>query len=424
MKSKILAFLLATVVAFGLWLYVITVVNPEAEKTYYEIPVVLQNKEILEERGLMIVSESPKVTLALKGKRTILNILNEANINVIINLANIEKTGTHHLTYDISYPGNVSKNEISVLSSSTDLITLKVEKKIKKTIPVVVDYGETSVPEGFIADLKNIYLDRPSIEVSGPESVMQHIHQAVIEVDLTGQTKNLIKEDTYTLCNEEGVPVNASGVITNAEKITLRIKIHRMKEIPLVVEIIEGGGATQQTSTIKIAPQTIWVSGEDHLLENLSELVIGTVNLAEIPEDTTFVYDIVMPEGVTNQTGVTQATVSVDVPELMTKTFNVTTITAINVPEGMGAEIITQAQPVTVRGPVAVVDAMVDTDISLVVDFSGVQPGMHTLDAKVVIGDAFPGVGAMDTYQVAATLRVPEPEPEPVPDTTEEIVNS
>lgn len=407
MKSKILAFLLATVVAFGLWLYVITVVNPESEKTYYEIPVVLQNKEILAERGLMIVSESPKVTLALKGKRTILNILNEANINVIINVANIEKPGTHHLTYDIAYPGNVSKNEISVLSSSTDLITLKVEKKIKKTIPVVVDDGKTSVPEGFIADLKNIYLDRPTIEAYGPESVMQHIHQAVIKVDLTGQTKTLIKEDQYTLCNEEGIPVDASGVTTNAEEVTLRIKIHRMKEIPLVVEIIDGGGATQQTSTIKIDPQTIWVSGEDQLLESLSELVIGTVNLAEILEDTTFVRDIVMPEGVDNQTGVTQVTVSVDVPELTTKTFNVTTITAINVPEGMEADIITQAQSVTVRGPADVVDTMEDTDISLVVDFSEVQPGMHTLEAKVVIGGTFAGVGAMDTYQVTATLRVP-----------------
>ena len=45
MKNKILAALLSVAVAFGLWLYVITVVNPESEKTYYEIPVVLQNKE-------------------------------------------------------------------------------------------------------------------------------------------------------------------------------------------------------------------------------------------------------------------------------------------------------------------------------------------------------------------------------------------
>ena len=86
MKNKILSILLSAVAAFGLWLYVITVVSPESEKTYYEIPVVLQNKEILAERGLMVVSDTPTVTLVLKGNRTTLNDLNEANINVITNV--------------------------------------------------------------------------------------------------------------------------------------------------------------------------------------------------------------------------------------------------------------------------------------------------------------------------------------------------
>ncbi|MBQ5608293.1 MAG: hypothetical protein IIU86_04640, partial [Oscillospiraceae bacterium] len=58
---------------------------------------------------------------------------------------------------------------------------------------------------------------------------------------------------------------------------------------------------------------------------------------------------------------------------------------------------------------------MKDTDISLVVDFSKVQTGTHTLEASVVISDAFPGVGAMDTYEITVTLRVPEIEPEPDP---------
>ena len=47
MKNKVLAILMSVVVAFGLWMYVITVVSPESEKTYYDIPVVLQNKNIL-----------------------------------------------------------------------------------------------------------------------------------------------------------------------------------------------------------------------------------------------------------------------------------------------------------------------------------------------------------------------------------------
>ena len=80
MKNKILTILLSLAIAFGLWIYVITVEQPESETTYYNIPVVLQNESILTERGLMITSERPSVTLHLSSTRTNLNQLNENNI--------------------------------------------------------------------------------------------------------------------------------------------------------------------------------------------------------------------------------------------------------------------------------------------------------------------------------------------------------
>lgn len=405
MKNKVLAVLLSAAVAFGLWLYVITVVNPESEKTYYDIPVVIQNKEILAERGLMIVSNVPKVTLVLKSSRTILNNLNEANINVIANVANIEKPGTHNLSYNISYPGNVPYNEVAVQSSSTDLVTIKIENKIKKMIPVVIDYGGTAVPDGFIADLKNVQLDYQAIVTSGPESVMKKIEKAVIKVNLTDRTKTMIEELEYTLCDAEGKPVDAELVTTNVDRVNLTLKIQRMKEIALVVEVLEGGGATAETSTILITPQTIWVSGSDVLLENLEQLNIGTVNLAEMLQNKILEFPIIMPEGVTNETGLETATVDVRFPMLMMKAFSVTSITAINVPEGMEVAMITQALEVIVRGPISVMKTMTASDIMVTVDFAGVQLGTATVKAEVSLGAAFAEVGTVGTYQVTATLQ-------------------
>ena len=41
-KNRLLSTLLAVSVAFVLWVYVITVVSPNSEDTFYNIPVVLQ----------------------------------------------------------------------------------------------------------------------------------------------------------------------------------------------------------------------------------------------------------------------------------------------------------------------------------------------------------------------------------------------
>ena len=407
MKKKALAFLLSAVVAFGLWLYVITVVSPESEKTYYDIPVVMQNKNILTERGLMIVSDEPNVTLALKSDRTILNDLNESNINVIINLANIEKPGIHNLTYDISYPGNIPHNEVSVLSSSTDLITLKIENRIRKTIPIVLDYSNTAVPTGYTADKENAELDYTEIEVTGPESVINQITQAVIQVNLSNQTKTVVGEFQYTLCDKQKQAVDAEKVTVNTEKVNLLVKVEKVKEIPLRVEIVDGGGATSENCTITVDTTQIQISGSDVLLENLDSLTVGTVNLAEILENQTLTFPIVLPEGVTNQTGVEQVLVDIKLPELKTKTLKVTTITGVNAPAGLKVDITTKERQVTVRGPEDLIEQIVATDVSLIVNLAEAQAGNHTLKADVVIAEAFAEVGVLDTYQVSVNLREP-----------------
>ena len=288
MKSKLLKILLAAVLSIGLWFYVITVVSPESEKTYYDIPVVVQNKNILTERGLMIVSDDAKVTLALRSDRTILNELNESNINVFVNVANIESPGSYKLTYNVAYPGNISDNEISVQSSSTDLITMKIENRLNKIVPVVVDYGVTAVPMGYTADKENAELDYTEIEISGPESVVNQIEQAIIRVDLNGQTKTLAGEYQFVLCDKQGEAVtapNAEKVTANTEAVNFMVKIQKVKEIALKLDIVEGGGATNQNTTITMDTTQIQISGSDALLEGLDELVVGTVDLGMITED-------------------------------------------------------------------------------------------------------------------------------------------
>ena len=402
MKNKILSILLSAVVAFGLWLYVITVVNPESEKTYYDIPVVLQNKEILAERGLMVVSDTPTVTLVLKGNRTTLNDLNEANINVITNVAYIEGRGTHRLTYDISFPGNVSGNEIAVQSSSTDSITLEVENKINKIIPVVVEDGDTSVPQGFIASAPQ--LDKTSIEISGPEPVMDKITQAVIGIDLSDQTKTLVGEYQYSLCDQNGSPVDAEKVSTNTEKINMLVKIERLKNIALDLEVVYGGGATEENTTVNVSQTTLQVSGSDTLLEKMDSLDLGVINLAEIAEDTVLTFPITLPEGVTNQTGVEQVTVEIKFNKLVKKEFKVSTITPVNVPAGMNVELVTKSLRVIMRGTERQIRKLESGNISVTVDFTGAQVGAVTINGTITVSSDFAGVGAVGIYPITATV--------------------
>lgn len=403
MKSKFLTVLMSVAVAFGLWLFVITVEQPESEKTYYDIPVVLQNESILAERGLMITSERPTVTLTLSSTRTNLNQLNEANINVIANANSIVTPGTHELPYSVSYPGNIPAGSITRQSSRPDMVTLKVENRIVKQVPVEPVYAG-AVPEGLLADKENVVLDNTFIEVSGPESVMEQIAKAMILVDLEGKTQTIVEECTYTLCDEAGEPVDAQGVTTNVEVVNLTLTIQRVKAVTLKVTVVDGGGATAQTSTIDIEPKTILVSGSEALLEDLDELILGTINLGEVAEDKTMSLPITLPEGITNETGITEAIVDVKFPNLKTTTLNLTRIEMVNIPAGMEAELVTKMLEVKFRGPASMIDSLVAESAVAIVDLEGAEAGTDKYTAQINVGSAFGGVGALNSYTVMVTL--------------------
>ena len=403
MKNKLLTILLSVAIAVGMWVYVITVEQPESEETYYDIPVILQNESILAERGLMIVSERPTVTLQLSSTRTNLNQLNESNINVIANVNSVVTPGTHELTYSVSYPGNIPSGTITRRNSRPDMITLKVENRITKPVPVVPVYSG-SVPEGMLADKENALLDYTTIEVAGPASVVEQITQAVIAVDLQDKTETIAQEFVYTLCDDAGEPVNSQWVTTNAEVVNLTLQIKRVKEIKLKVTVIPGGGASEQTTAVDIQPSVIRISGSDALLEKLDVLDLGTINLGELTSDTVLSMPIILPEGITNETGITEATVEVKFPNLRTATMIVDNIQMINVPEGMEAELVTQQLEVKLRGPASLMEVITEDNVIITVDLVTGQIGTDKYTAQVTVQSSFAGVGAMNSYTVMVTL--------------------
>ena len=405
MENKILRVVLSAVIAVALWFYVISVVSPESEETFYDIPVSYQN-DVLDERGLMIVSDTPTVTLKLKGNRSDLNELNASNITILVNLAAIQAPGTQMVQYDVSYPANLPSNAFETLSQTPNLLLLKVENKVKKPVPIVLDYMETKVPEGYLADKENPVLDVSYVEVSGPESSVSQITSAVVQVDLTEQTDSIVGTYEYVLCNEAGEPVDAQMVTTNVENINLSVKIQRVKEVNLQLDVIYGGGAGPDNAHIALSTETIRLSGGEAVLEELGDTItLGRINLAEITKAQTLTFPITLPEGVTNLTGVAEVEAEISFQGLSTREFTVETITVTNVPEGMEAELITEKLQVTVRGITPLVTALTEEDISVTVDLTGAEADTSTFKATVVFSEKFSAVGALGTYSVSVIVR-------------------
>lgn len=410
-RTKLYSLLLSIFVAFGLWLYVVTNVSQGDDKTFYNIPVVMEGESVLNERNLMITSVSTKsVSMHLSGIRSNLNKINSGNITVKVDLSSIREPGENiALSYTPSYPGDVPSNAFVVESQNPSRIYVNVDYRRTKEIPVEIKWTGTR-SESCLYDTENAMLDNSTVTIVGPAAVADQISRAVIEVDLTNRTESMSESFRYTLCDEEGNPVNAEQITTSVEEVRVDLQIQRIKVVTLTADLIYGGGATEQNTTVEIEPKTIRVSGSEAALADVGDIYsVGTINLAELEKvSNTLTYTVTMPEGVTNQTGVSEVTVTVTFSGLKTKDFIIDNIQPINVPQGLDAEIINANLMVKVRGPASQIDKLTEEDITAVVDFSNAEIGTATYKASITFADGFANVGAMKTYSVSATVQAAE----------------
>lgn len=405
MKSKLGAACLALFVSLGLWLYVITVVSPESQDTYLDIPVVMDGESLLNDRGLMIIAGgSQTVDLKLEGYRSDLSQLNKANITLLADLSKITTAGEHKLSYDISYPGILQSGTITVLEQTPKLITVVVAELAKKEIPVNVVYTG-NVPENYIAHKQSVTLDHTTVTISGPKEMVNQIDHAQVTVDLTGKNTTISGSYSYTLCDKYGAPVeNVAKITTNLSEIRVTLRIQKTKEIPLILNVIYGGGVTEQTSEIILDRNTIQVAGNEAVLDSLNEIVLGTLDLSNILESTTVTYPIVLPEDITNITNVAEVNVSISFPDLEIRKFKVSNFVAEKLPDGMEALWLTDSLTVHLRGAKEVLDKLAAEDISVVVNFTGAEVGNQVYSAVIVVNTTGV-VGAIGAYEVYVSVR-------------------
>ena len=408
MKNKLVSIALSLLIAFGLWMYVITEVSPNSEQPYLDIPVKMEGETLLRERNLIITDiSSTNVDLTLSGNRTDLNELNSSNITLKADMTKIYDPGVHKIGYDIILPGHVASNAFTRVSQYPDFITVTVERLIRnKEIPVNIVY-QGKAAEGYVVRRADAVLDNTHILVTGPESVVDQITQAVITVDLEGQTESISQNYRFTLCNKDGEGVNSELITVNIEEVHMDLTIHRKKQVDLTVTVVPGGGATEEDVELTLSIDSIQLSGSDIALQQVGDTInLGTINLADYETSTDIIFTIPVYEGVTNDSGETEVKVKLAFRGLMTREIVITEFLITGVPEGYEGKVITEKLTIKVRGRSELVSKLTAQDISARVDFTGEEPGDATVRVNITFSGKYKALGVLGKPTVTTSLQL------------------
>jgi YbbR domain-containing protein len=150
------------------------------------------------------------------------------------------------------------------------------------------------------------------------------------------------------------------------------------------------------------------VSGNENRLKDLESVVLGSVNLADLKEETnTLTFDVVLPEGVTNETGETQVTATITFPGLAKKKLTISKEQFLAAGKPADAEVTwtTEMVEVELRGPRDLINSITEKDISVTVDFTEEEQGIISKLPKLTLSSSYSSVGAISVSTVTASLQ-------------------
>ena len=407
MKRKLPLMLLALVCAVMVWLYDVTIVNPNDTATYSNIPVTLENEDALRENGLMVLDgDTLTVSLRIYGRRSELKKLNKGNISVTADLSELTEAGTHELSYSVSFPANVSAGDLNIENRSPAYVPVTLEHYIRKAVEIrTVFEGDAQAQNGeLVIDTDAMTLTPGEIQVTGPAELVEQVDCARILINKGDITKTTTAEYEYELLDKQGEVISMDELVTDYSAVSVSIPVQKYKEIPLTLKLQPGGGATKENISYTLSADTIKISGEAAQVDKLLSLELGTLDFASIVGPTTKTYPVTLPEGINNASGLSEISVDVKVVGLNITTLTVSDFTLVHVPEGLNAEAISESVSLTLRGSPGALGELEEKDIQVSADLSGLtQPGTYIVPVTVAVPSGLQ-VGAIGSNTITVTI--------------------
>ncbi len=388
-NSKPFNIIISILLAVALWIYVVSVENLPGSKTIYDIPITVIGADELENRGLVISAMSTDTfDLHISGSRNAIIKVTDENTTVSLDVSGITGEGKWPVKCKVTLPTSITTGTVTTTDRNNYVITVTVSKLLTKTVEVRGEF-KGSVPDGYQAD--SFVFSPSNITVSGQEDHVNQVAYALVTIAQDQLTKTFKDEEMgYTLMNAAGEKLTNLNVKCSVDTLSVTLPIVKVAEIPLTVQIVDGGGATADDVAYTINPSSIVVSGEPDVLEPLKEITLGVVDLSTVFDSETLTFPIPLTSELTNESGITSATITIKINNLSTKMMEATNIEVINIPAGYDVSIITQSLQVWVRGTDDQIANISNYQLRAVADLSDVSmyTGQFKVPVKIYLDDA------------------------------------
>ena len=404
-NSKAFWMIVSLLASLAIWVYVTSVETDESKTTFRGVKVERVGEDILRDSKNLVVTDmdTSTVTVEVVGPRRIIGSLNSDQLVAQVDVSKLSRAAYTSQQYTIVYPDGTDTSKLSENRRTPETINFMVSAQTSKSIQVRGSF-DGSLAEGYTAEMP--VFEPSTITITGSEAYLKDVEYAWVTFSKENVDSTYSVETGFTLMDANNEPCSTTGISFSTDVVTATLPLLTLKEVNLDVNIIEGAGATKANTKITIDPVSVTLAGDSALLAGMNKIILATIDLTDFSSTFTETYTIPIDNELKNTTGVTKATVTVEIVGLETKTFRVTNFSCINATEGYEADIITESKEITLRGTPEALAQIKDENIRAVADLTDYKESTGTYMPQVrVYVDGFTDVGAIGENTISIEIR-------------------
>lgn len=405
MKSKrrrVFYILLSVLIASMVWFYVNN--SEEVRINVHSVPVEFLNEDTtLADKGLMLVNGEEDVTvdLQLKVPRRLMFNFDTSQIRLVSDLSSITYAGKQSVTFNILFPSSISTRDVSVESPTVRTVQVEIGELQKRNIEIRYKVIG-NVAEGYIAGA--VQLNPAELQIRGQQADIMQVSYAQVTLNIENATSTVVELLDYQLYDYTDQPITNKNIHPTSEQIQVTMPVMTVKDVPLKINFVETAGSRLESFNWSLSHNSITLSGDASQIASIDEIELGTLALEDLRADEVFNYDIPIPEGVNNLSGITSVTLTIGASNVETREVEATSFSYENFNGSGEVTIVTSSLPVTLRGTAADLAVISDRQVRVIADLSDIaaDSGSYTVPARIVV-DGY-DIGAVGSYEV--TVRI------------------
>ncbi|MDY3918020.1 MAG: CdaR family protein [Candidatus Limivivens sp.] len=291
--------LLSVLIAFLIWVVVVSGDDPEITKPFTVKVTTVNTDSMFEANKVFNITEGGETTIYVTARRSILNALTASDFTATADMESI-----NHLTTVPSVPlvPSCSRKGVTIrqenMRCDPSSMKISIEDKVEKSFMISTITSGTPA-SGYEVGSTKLYeqgttnsIRGETIVIAGPDSTLKKIDKVTATVGVSGMASNETRTVTLKIYDKNGDQVDvqlsnleiktADGVVLKDAKVDVKVTLWQVQsdiqfEIGLKGEVAEGYHITGVYTT----PETITLAGSKNALKELN----GVLSIPNTIED-------------------------------------------------------------------------------------------------------------------------------------------